>query len=130
MLMQHSDCTFGAQGVYLGSAVALLREDGIGVLTQFAQLRMTQALHLEPAGRASAVTYLQVLLSVGWGIWLFGEQPSFFTLIGAVLVLGGTLIATGALPLPARWVTFWEAPVAIDPPASGSDPHADADHDR
>lgn len=103
---------------------------GIGVLTQFAQLRMTQALHLEPAGRASAVTYLQVLLSVGWGIWLFGEQPSIFTLMGAVLVLGGTLIATGALPLPARWVTFWEAPVAIDPPASGRDPHADADHDR
>ncbi len=34
MLMQHSDCTFGAQGVYLGSAVALLREDGIGVLAQ------------------------------------------------------------------------------------------------
>jgi drug/metabolite transporter (DMT)-like permease len=103
---------------------------GIGVLTQFAQLRMTQALHLEPAGRASAVTYLQVLLSVGWGIWLFGEQPSIFTLMGAVLVLGGTLIATGALPLPARWVTFWEAPVAIEPPAPGSDPHADADHDR
>lgn len=103
---------------------------GIGVLTHFAQLRMTQALHLEPAGRASAVTYLQVLLSVGWGIWLFGEQPTFFTLIGAVLVLGGTLIATGALPLPARWVTFWEAPVAIDPTPSERPPHADPDHDR
>ena len=93
----------------------------IGLLTQFAQLRMTQALHLEPAGRASAVTYLQVLLSVGWGIWLFGEQPTLFTLMGAVLVLGGTLIATGALPLPARWVTFWEAPVAVPPPESHDD---------
>jgi drug/metabolite transporter (DMT)-like permease len=69
----------------------------IGVLTQAAQVRMTQALHLEAAGRAAAVTYLQVALSVAWGLLVFSEVPTLFTLLGAACIMGGTVVASGAV---------------------------------
>jgi drug/metabolite transporter (DMT)-like permease len=33
---------------------------------------------------------------------VLGEQPSLLQLAGAVLVCGGVLIASGAIPLPRR----------------------------
>jgi drug/metabolite transporter (DMT)-like permease len=65
---------------------------GVGVATQLAQIHMTRGLVLEPAGRASSILYLQVALAALWGALFFGEIPDAFTLLGAALIVGGTLI--------------------------------------
>jgi len=63
----------------------------VGVATQIAQVYLTRGLQLEPAGRATAVAYLQVLFAALWGVLFFGEVPGPWTLAGALLVVAGTL---------------------------------------
>ncbi|MEX0746964.1 MAG: DMT family transporter, partial [Rhodothermales bacterium] len=46
---------------------------GIGVLTQIAQIFLTKGLHKEPAGRATSVSYLQIIFAALWGMMFFGE---------------------------------------------------------
>lgn len=65
---------------------------GVGVATQIAQLTMTEGLRRERAGRATAIGYLQVAFAVGWGAALFGELPSVWTVVGAALIVGSTLL--------------------------------------
>ncbi len=64
---------------------------GLGVATQMAQVHMTRGLVLVPAGRASAVAYIQVVLATLWGVVLFGEIPDLLTLGGAALIIAGTV---------------------------------------
>lgn len=64
---------------------------GVGVTTQIAQVFMTEGLHREPAGRATAVSYLQVLFAAAWGALFLGERPDAWTLTGALLVCAGVL---------------------------------------
>lgn len=66
---------------------------GIGVLTQIAQIFLTQGLHNEPAGRATSVSYLQILFAALWGYLFFGEVPDALTVLGALLVVSGILVA-------------------------------------
>jgi len=61
---------------------------GVGISTQFAQVRMTQGLRLESAARATSMTYLQVVFAFIWGILLFKEVPSWTAILGAVLIVG------------------------------------------
>jgi drug/metabolite transporter (DMT)-like permease len=63
----------------------------MGVATQLAQIHMTRGLVLVPAGRATAVGYIQVVLAALWGALVFGEVPDLVTVAGAVLILAGTL---------------------------------------
>lgn len=86
---------------------------GIGVSTQFAQVFMTKGLHNETAGRATAVSYLQVAFAYAWGIALFGELPNMVGMIGAVLVAVSVL--TLALKRPA--VPSETAEVNLDEPS-------------
>lgn len=72
---------------------------GVGAFTQIGQVKMTQALHLEPAARATAVSYVQVLFAVLFGLVLFGESPTLWTLAGALSIAAGTVIV--ARPRPA-----------------------------
>jgi drug/metabolite transporter (DMT)-like permease len=65
---------------------------GVGVTTQVAQVFMTEGLHREPASRATAVSYLQVALAVGWGVAVLHEVPEWPTLAGALLIGGGVLL--------------------------------------
>ena len=65
---------------------------GIGVATQLAQVHMTRGLALESAGRASSILYLQVALAALWGAVFFDEIPDLFTLVGAGLIVAGTLL--------------------------------------
>jgi drug/metabolite transporter (DMT)-like permease len=67
----------------------------IGVATQLAQVHLTRGLALVPAGRATAIGYIQVVLAALWGVLIFGEVPDLLTLGGAALVLAGTFAATG-----------------------------------
>ncbi|MEW6431090.1 MAG: DMT family transporter [Myxococcota bacterium] len=59
---------------------------GIGVATQAAQVFMTEGLHREPAGRATAMSYLQVAFAVAWGVAVLREVPEWHTLAGALLI--------------------------------------------
>jgi drug/metabolite transporter (DMT)-like permease len=63
----------------------------VGVFTQVGQVFMTRALHAEAAGRASAMSFLQVAFAYGWGLALFDERPSAFGAVGSAIVALGTL---------------------------------------
>jgi len=64
---------------------------GIGVVTQVAQVFLTRGLALVPAGRGTAVGYVQIVFATTWGLLLFGEVPTFMTLGGALLIVVATL---------------------------------------
>lgn len=66
---------------------------GVGVATQLGQVAITQGLRHEPAGRATALSYLQVVFAALWGVAFFGELPDAWTWVGALLILAGTLFA-------------------------------------
>lgn len=64
----------------------------IGICTQSGQVFLTKSLHLEPAGRATAVGYSQFLFAILWGLLLFQEMPNSWKWLGAALIFCGTLI--------------------------------------
>lgn len=66
---------------------------GVGIFTQIGQLAITRGLLSEPAGRATAIAYVQVVLAAVWGFLFFSEIPDGWTGAGAVLILGGTVLA-------------------------------------
>lgn len=76
---------------------------GVGASTQVAQVYMTRGLQLEPAGRATAVGYLQVAFAAAWGILFFGDRPTAWTVAGAAVIVASTIwIGTDAKrPSPA-----------------------------
>lgn len=76
------------------SPVEWLLLAGIGVATQIGQVCLTYGLSREPAARAMAVGYLQVVFAVGWGVLWFAEVPPWTTLVGAAMIIGGTTLAT------------------------------------
>ena len=65
---------------------------GIGITTQIAQVYMTRGLQLEPTGRATAVGYLQIVFAAIWGALLLGERPDTWSALGAVIIVGGTVL--------------------------------------
>lgn len=62
---------------------------GVGVLAQAGQIALTHGMRHEPAGRATALSYLQVAFAALWGLLLFGEVPGAGVWAGAALVLFG-----------------------------------------
>lgn len=64
----------------------------VGVFTQVGQIGLTKAMQTEPAGRATAFSYLQVVFSVAIGWFVFSEMPVIWTWIGGGLILLGALI--------------------------------------
>jgi drug/metabolite transporter (DMT)-like permease len=64
----------------------------IGATTQIGQVCLTMGLALERAGRATTVGYLQVAFAMGWQLAVFGEAPTAWTLGGAGLIFGGTIL--------------------------------------
>jgi len=67
---------------------------GIGVAAQLGQIEITKGFKLETAGRASSVTYLQIVLAYTWGVLLFGEYPNALGILGALLVVIGVFSLT------------------------------------
>ncbi|MGM0558064.1 MAG: DMT family transporter [Myxococcota bacterium] len=63
----------------------------IGVVTHIAQVTMTKGLHLEKAGRATAVSYLQIVFAFILGMLFFDEFPNILSVAGAVLIVGSTV---------------------------------------
>ena len=62
----------------------------IGFVTFVAQVCLTKGLHLEPAGRAMTIGYLQIVFAYFWGIVLFAEMPTVLGGIGALVVVAST----------------------------------------
>jgi drug/metabolite transporter (DMT)-like permease len=82
------------EGVVWPEGVEWLLLLGIGVAAQLGQIEITKGFKLETAGRASAVTYLQIVLAYTWGILLFGEYPNALSILGAILVVAGVFSVT------------------------------------
>jgi drug/metabolite transporter (DMT)-like permease len=75
------------------TAFELLILLGVGVSAQLGQLALTRGLQLEPAARATALSYLQVVFAALLGALFFGERPGVATALGAALILAGSLVA-------------------------------------
>ncbi len=67
---------------------------GIGLFTQLGQTFLTIGLKNLPASEASTINYLQVLFGSIWGVLFFNELININFLLGALLVLLGTIIST------------------------------------
>jgi drug/metabolite transporter (DMT)-like permease len=65
---------------------------GVGATTQVAQVFLTQGLHLEAAGRATSVGYLQIVFAFIWGMLFFGDMPDVWSLLGALVIVAGVLL--------------------------------------
>ncbi|HET7461691.1 MAG TPA: DMT family transporter [Longimicrobium sp.] len=79
-------------GMLLSGAVwprpaELLLLAGVGLTAVVGQLYVTRGLQLEPAGRATAIGYVQILFAAVWGMLFFHEFPDALSLLGAALVL-------------------------------------------
>lgn len=75
----------------------------IGITTQLAQMFMTRGLGTERAGRATAVSYSQVVFAYAWGMILFGEFPTLMGILGTLLIAGSIVaLALEATPRPSR----------------------------
>ena len=70
---------------------------GIGLFTQLGQTFLTIGLKKLPASEASTINYLQVLFGSIWGILFFSEIININFLIGALLVLLGTIISSAKI---------------------------------
>lgn len=66
---------------------------GVGIAAQIGQVALTRGMQHEPAGRATALSYLQVVFAAAWGFLFFGEQPDLASGAGALLILGGAFVA-------------------------------------
>lgn len=72
---------------------------GVGVTTQAAQVFMTEGLHREPAGRATAMSYVQIVFATVLGAVFLKEIPDLLTLAGAALI-GASVIMLALWPKP------------------------------
>ena len=64
---------------------------GIGIATQLAQTSMTRGLQIEKTARATMVGYVQIIFAGAWGVLLFDEAITLWTIVGALVVLSGML---------------------------------------
>lgn len=82
------------EGVVLPEGIEWLLLLAIGVASQLGQIEITKGYKLETAGRASSITYLQIVLAYVWGVVVFGEYPNLLGVIGAALIVLGVLGVT------------------------------------
>jgi len=66
---------------------------GVGVFTQIGQVCLTKGVQLETASRATSYSYLQILFAAGWGALFLGELPTLWTILGALLIVAGSLLS-------------------------------------
>ena len=73
----------------------LLLIGGVAVTGQIALVLLTEGLNRARTGRAMPVTYLQIVFAAAWGALFFEEVPDLLTVVGALMVVGGTLVVAG-----------------------------------
>ncbi len=62
----------------------------VGITTQVSQVFLTRGLRLLPAGRATAISTMQILFAALLGMSFFGESPDVLSVVGGLLILLGT----------------------------------------
>ena len=65
---------------------------GVGVAAHAGQVFLTKGLHLEAAGRATSVGYLQIVFAFVWGALFFGAVPDAWTALGVGLVVAAVVL--------------------------------------
>jgi drug/metabolite transporter (DMT)-like permease len=79
-----------AMNPVLPTAWEWLALGSIGVVTQIAQVFLTKGLRDEPAGRAMAVGYTQIVFAALWGLIFFAEFPDVWSGAGALVIILAT----------------------------------------
>lgn len=74
--------------------IDLLLLVAIGMATQVGQVFLTMGLAAERVSRASAVNYLQIVFAMLWQLAVFGDVPTYATITGAALIIGGTAVVS------------------------------------
>jgi len=64
----------------------------IGIFTQFAQILLTKALHLETASTLTPFQYLGAIYAFLIGFFVFDEKLSMLVNIGILLIISGVLV--------------------------------------
>jgi len=67
---------------------------GVGFAAQTGQVWLTRGLSLLPASRGTALSYVQVVFAAAIGVLFFAEPIRATTVLGAALVIGGTLVVS------------------------------------
>jgi drug/metabolite transporter (DMT)-like permease len=88
-------------GVVWPSLAQLFFLAGVGFTAVLGQLHLTRGLQLEPAGRATAIGYAQILFAASWGMIFFHEFPDALSLLGAALVLVSVVVLARRRGSPA-----------------------------
>ena len=65
---------------------------GVGLTAVMGQVYLTRGLQNEPAGRATAIGYVQIVFAALWGVLAFREYPDGLSLLGAALVLVSVIV--------------------------------------
>ncbi len=63
----------------------------IGVMASVGQYMMIKAFTYGEATVMNPIDYLQILLAALFGFWLFGEVPSIWTGVGAIVIIASTM---------------------------------------
>lgn len=73
---------------------------GLGVMTQIGQTFMTRGLALTPAARGTTIGYVQIVFASLFGVLVFHEKLSAWTLGGAALVVVAVIVLLSKPSLP------------------------------
>ena len=64
---------------------------GVALFMNAGQYFMTRGYAIESAARISGVTCLEIVFATIWGVSFLGEVPDLWTVVGGLLIVGGTL---------------------------------------
>lgn len=65
----------------------------VGLTTQFAQVNLTKALHLEKAANVTHLNYLSLVYALVFGFFLFGEYVPLPALLGMGIIIFSVILA-------------------------------------
>lgn len=83
---------FFAEGWLMPTPMEWLILVGVAMFMNGGQYYMTRGYAIESAARISAVTCLEVVFAVFWGVSILGEIPDVWTICGGALIVGGVLV--------------------------------------
>lgn len=64
----------------------------LGVFGYFGQVYMTKAFQTAATNQVAPLKYIEVIFTLLFGIFLFGEIYTFWSLLGIVLIIGGLIL--------------------------------------
>ncbi|MEZ0313222.1 MAG: DMT family transporter [Myxococcota bacterium] len=83
---------FTVNGFVMPSAREWIVLGVLGIITQLGQMALSVGIRREPVARVTNLTHAQLVFATIWGALLFNEYPDGWTLIGATVVVGASVI--------------------------------------